>query len=115
MRRDDELRIGKLSLQQLAEQVAVPRIDGHDNVVQQRKREALGEEPPHEREIETNPHTVLMAFAVIRGWRKQAALVKVHLEIELAFAWRQLRGKFGLVVLVDGPIERAEVFLDRVV
>src|SRR5439155_14732432 len=83
MRRDDELGVGKLRLQQLAELITVPRIDGHDDVVQQRDRETLAEQPLHQSKVETDPHAVLMAFAVIGGWWKQAALVEIDFEIEL--------------------------------
>ena len=83
MRRDDELRVWEMRLQELAELVAMPGIHGHHNIIQQRERELLPEEPLHEREVKTDAHAVLMAFAVVGAGRKQAALIEIDIEIEL--------------------------------
>ena len=81
---DNELRVGKVVLEQLTELIAMVAIDGHDNVVQQSKSKALSEETLHEREVEAKSHTVLVALAVIGPWRERAPTVKVHIETKFA-------------------------------
>jgi hypothetical protein len=49
MRRDNELRIFEMSLEKFAELVSMAGIDGHYDIVQQRKGEFVAEEPLHER------------------------------------------------------------------
>jgi hypothetical protein len=93
----------------------VPRIDGHNHVVQKRKCKSIPEKPFHEREIKADAHAVLMALTVVGGGRKKTALVEIDVEIELAFARSELRGEHAFVVFVNRAIERAEVFLHLVV
>src|ERR1035437_829056 len=111
MRSDNKLRVGEIRLQEFAELIAVSGVHRHNHVVQKRKIESISEEPLHEREIKADAHTVLMALAMVSTGRKQTAFVEVDIEIELAFARGELRGELGLIVFVDRPIERAEVFL----
>ena len=70
MRRNDELCIRKISLQKLAELVAVSSVHRHNDIVQERDREMIPEEPLHEREIKADPHTVLVALAMECGRRE---------------------------------------------
>ena len=88
MCRDDELGVRKLCFQKLAELIAVARIDGHDDVVQERQRETIAKEALHERKIETHSHAVLVAFAVVGSGREQASFVEIHIETKLALAGR---------------------------
>jgi hypothetical protein len=56
-----------------------------------------------------------MAFTVVGRRREQAALVEIHVQIELAFARGELGRELDLIGLVDRFVERAEIFLDRLV
>src|SRR3954454_4301009 len=104
MGRDNELRMREVRLQELTEVIPMACIHGHNDIVQERDRESVAEEPFHEREVETDAHAVLMTLAVVRARRKQTAFVKVHVKIEPPLAWRELRGELGLIALVDGSI-----------
>ena len=70
MRRNDELCIRKFSLQKLAELVSVSSVHGHNDIIQERDREPISEEPLHKREIEADPHAVLVALAMECSRRK---------------------------------------------
>ena len=72
MRGDDELRVGKIRLQEFAEFIAMPGINGHDHIVQEREREPIPEKALHQRKIKADAHAVLMAFAVISGRREKS-------------------------------------------
>src|ERR1700730_6435862 len=98
MGRDHELRVGKMGLQQLAELIAVTRVDRHDDVVEKSESELGAEQALHKREIEANPHPVLVTLAMIGAWRKQAPLVKINAQIKLASAGRKFGGECALIV-----------------
>src|SRR5437016_4164381 len=101
VRGDNELRIGKMCFQELAEFVAMPHVDGHNHIVEKRERKLIPEQALHESEVKAYAHAVLVSFAMIRAGREKSALIEVDIEIELPLTRGELRGKFALVVFVD--------------
>lgn len=57
----------------------------HENVIENRKREVSSKCVVHHREIQAEPHPVLMPFAVVHAWRKFAATIKIDVERELTY------------------------------
>ena len=112
---DYELAVRKMFLQQLAELIAVTGVYGHYYVIQERECELLTIQALHEGKIQTNPHAVLMPLTVISSRWKEAALVKVNVEIELTLTRAQLCGEVDFVLFINLPVERAEFLLNIVV
>lgn len=84
MGRNHELRIRELVFEQFAELAAVTDIDGHHDVIHQRKYETIPQQALHQCEIQTDAHTVLMPLAVKGTRRVHAAVVEVDIKVEFA-------------------------------
>jgi hypothetical protein len=66
------------SLQEFAELIAMTGINGHNNIVQERERESIPEQPLDKREIKADAHAVLMTLAVKSGRREKSLIESFH-------------------------------------
>src|SRR3546814_7497832 len=111
VRREDELGGRKSGFKQGAHFAAMPLVDGYQHVVENGESEAFSKQVAHEREIQAEPHPILMSFAVIGTRREAAAAIEIHIEAELADRRNEVRSEVAFVVLVDLTIIIGKRFL----
>ena len=112
---DDELGTRKTVLEESTELLPVILVDGHHDVIEHREAEAVAKEALHQRQVQADSHTILMALAVVGAWRVHSLVIERDRQIELALCRFELRLERPLVLTIDLAVEVTKITFDCVI